>query len=382
MLYLHHARLLTDPQDIQDGAVLIDGQRIAAVGASTDLLCPPGAQALDASGLTLTPGFIDLQFNGAFGLDFTADPTTLWDVAARLPPHGVTSFLPTIITSPLETIATAQAVLRNPPADFHGATPLGLHIEGPFLNPSKRGAHNPAHLRPPNPAAVSAWSPGSGVRLVTLAPELPRAIEVIESLRARGVVVSAGHSMATYAEALAGLAAGVTYGTHLFNAMPALDHRAPGLAAALLVDPRAIVGLIPDGVHLHPAIVKLIWRAKGPAGVSVVTDAMAALGMPPGVYQLGDFNVTVDGTAARLGDGRLAGSILSLDQAVRNLIAFTGCSLGEALASVTTLPARVLGLTDRGQIAPGCVADLVLLTPDLNVVMTIVRGEVCYTARA
>jgi N-acetylglucosamine-6-phosphate deacetylase len=182
--------------------------------------------------------------------------------------------------------------------------------------------------------------------------------------------------MATFEEACAGLDAGITYGTHLFNAMPALDHRAPGLAGALLTDPRVTVGVIPDGVHLHPAVVKLIWQSKGPAGVNMVTDAMAALGMPPGQYNLGDFIVTVDGTSARLGDSRLAGSILSLDQALRNFIAFTGCSLSEALMTVTTTPARVLGLTDRGQIAPGFIADMVLLTPDLHIVKTFVGGQI------
>jgi N-acetylglucosamine-6-phosphate deacetylase len=255
---------------------------------------------------------------------------------------------------------------------------LGLHLEGPFLNPAKRGAHNLAHLRLPDVNAVAGWSPSNGVRLVTLAPELPGALDVVRVLREHGVAVSAGHSTATYEEARTGLEAGITYGTHLFNAMPPLEHRAPGLAAALLADPRAVAGLIPDGIHLHPAVVKLIWQSKGVAGVNIVTDAMGALGMPPGKYKLGDFEVTVDETSARLGDGRLAGSILSLDQAVRNFIAFTGCSLNEALETVTATPAKVLGLTERGQIAPGFVADMVLLTPDLRVVKTFANGKIGY----
>jgi N-acetylglucosamine-6-phosphate deacetylase len=331
---------------------------------------------VDAAGSILAPGLIDLQLNGAFGADFTADPQTIWDVAVRLPQYGVTSFLPTFVTSPLGTVTAAQATLGRSPSGFCGAAPLGLHLEGPFLNPRKRGAHNPAHLRQPNLSTVSDWSPQNHVRLVTLAPELPFALDLVKCLREQGVIVSAGHSMATFEEACAGLDAGITYGTHLFNAMPALDHRAPGLAGALLTDPRVTVGVIPDGVHLHPAVVKLIWQSKGPAGVNMVTDAMAALGMPPGQYNLGDFIVTVDGTSARLGDSRLAGSILSLDQALRNFIAFTGCSLSEALMTVTTTPARVLGLTDRGQIAPGFIADMVLLTPDLHIVKTFVGGQI------
>jgi N-acetylglucosamine-6-phosphate deacetylase len=319
---------------------------------------------------------MDLQINGAFGDDFTANPAAIWQVAECLPRFGVTSFLPTIITSPLETVAAAQtSLLGGPPPNFRGATPLGLHLEGPFLNPAKRGAHNPAHLRLPDTKLAADWSPERGVRLVTLAPELPGALEVIRILRERGVVVGAGHSMADYEQARAGLQAGVAYATHLFNAMPPLDHRAPGLAGALLTDPRVTAGIIADGLHLHPAMVKLIWQAKGAERVNVVTDAMAALGMPPGNYQLGDFEVTVDETSARLNDGRLAGSILSLDQALRNLIAFTGCSLSEALSTVTTVPALALGLADRGRIAPGFAADMVLLTPDLRVTATMVGGR-------
>ncbi len=163
--------------------------------------------------------------------------------------------------------------------------------------------------------------------------------------------------------------------------MPALGHRDPGLPGALLTDERTTVGLIADGIHTHPAIVKLVWQALGPARLNLVTDAMAALGMAPGVHLLGDFEVTVDGTSARLADSTLAGSILSLDQALRNLIAFTGCSLSEALATITTTPAKALGLaTERGRIAPGQIADLVLLSPDLHVQMTLVAGEVVYAA--
>ena len=188
--------------------------------------------------------------------------------------------------------------------------------------------------------------------------------------------------MANYEQARAGLHAGVTYGTHLFNAMPALDHRAPGLAAALLTNPQTIVGIIPDGIHLHPAIVKLIWHSKGPGQVNVVTDAMAALGNPPGRYQLGSFEVVVDETSARLNDGRLAGSILSLDQAVRNLIAFTQCSPREAIAAVTEVPARALQLGDRGVLRVGARADIVLLTPDLSVSATLVGGRLVWQAPA
>jgi N-acetylglucosamine-6-phosphate deacetylase len=381
-LYIHGATILAPGAAIPDGAVLVEGARIAAVGPAAAVRCPPGARRLDATGLQLAPGFLDLQINGAFGHDFTAAPEAIWEVGAGLPRYGVTTFLPTVITSPAATVAAAQAALAaGPPPGYAGAAPLGLHLEGPFLNPAKRGAHNPAHLRPPDMAFAANWAPGTGVRLVTLAPELPGALPLVAALVARGVIVSAGHSLATAEEARAGFAAGIRYGTHLFNAMPPLDHRAPGLAGALLAAPTLTVGLIADGIHLHPDTVALAWRAKGPARFNLVTDAMAALGRPPGRYPLGDDEVIVDGQSARLADGRLAGSLLSLDAALRNLIAFTGCDLAAALPAVTSVPAALLGLGPTyGRVAPGAAADLTLLTAELQVAATVARGAVVYAA--
>jgi len=376
-LIIHNATILTPEQTIERGAVCIERERIAWVGPADAVRPPEDAQTIDAAGRWLVPGFIELQLNGAFGDDFTADPTSIWRVADRLPRYGVTGFLPTIVTAPLEKIALArQVVVAGPPAGFRGAAALGLHIEGPFLNPHKKGAHNPAYLRPADPALVADWSPATGVRLVTLAPELPAGLETIRQLAAQGVVVSAGHSLATCAQAENAFAAGLRYGTHLFNAMPPLLHREPGLVGALLAAADRVVGLIADGIHVHPALIRIVWAAKGPAGLSLVSDAMAALGMAPGRYRLNDLEVIVSEKDARLADGTLAGSVLSLDQAVRNLIAFTGCRLAEALATVTTTPADLLGIAgERGRIRPGLIADLVLLDADLRVAATIVRGE-------
>lgn len=384
MLCIRHATIVTPTKHIDNGALLTDGTRIAAVGSVDEISYPHDAQIIEAAGLLLTPGFIDLQINGAFGCDFTADPSAIWHVASQLPRYGITSFLPTIITSPLETIAAAQEVLAGGTSTgTTGAIPLGLHIEGPFLNSQRKGAHNPAYLRPPDLAVASDWSPERGVQLVTLAPELPGALDVITALTKRGVAVSAGHSNSTYAEAQAGFDAGIRYGTHLFNAMPPLHHREPGLVGALFTDSRPTVGIIADGVHTHPSMVRLAWQTLGNTRLNLVTDAMAALAMPPGQHLLGDFDVVVDGNSARLADGTLAGSILSLDVALRNLIAFTGCSLAEALPTVTTVPAGLLGLSEqRGQLTPGFAADLVLLSPELDVVMTVVEGGVAYSKEA
>ncbi len=340
LLYIKPRAILSGGGMVEERAVLVEGEHIVAVGPAHDLPRPSEAAEMLVEDLLLAPGLIDLQINGAFGLDFTARPSAIWEVAAKLPQFGVTSFLPTIITSPLESVEAARQVInQGPPPGFEGAIPLGLHLEGPFLNPAKRGAHNPAHLRLPDPAVIANWSPEMGVRLVTLAPELPGALPIIRTLVERGVIVSAGHSMATLEEAKAGIDAGITYGTHLFNAMPPLDHREPGLAGALLANRHISVGIIVDGMHVHPYMVNLVWESKGPARVSLVTDAMAAMGMPPGNYLLGDMDVIVDANSARLQEGRLAGSLLSLDEAVRNLVAFTGCSPADAIETATRVPA-------------------------------------------
>jgi N-acetylglucosamine-6-phosphate deacetylase len=220
------------------------------------------------------------------------------------------------------------------------------------------------------------------VTLVTLAPELPGALEVVAALRARGVVVAAGHTDATAAQLHAARAAGVGYVTHLYNAMAPFHHREPGTVGATLADPALVAGLIVDGIHVHPDAVAGAWRAKGPGGIDLVTDAIAALGRPPGRLRIGASEAIVasDGSA-RLTDGTLAGSTFSLDRALRNLVAFTGCTAVEAIATVTTTPAAVLGLTTKGTIRAGADGDVVLLTDELEVVATVIAGRVVFDRR-
>jgi N-acetylglucosamine-6-phosphate deacetylase len=380
MLYIDQVKIYAPDRVIEGAAVWVDGQRITAVGQANQMSPPANTRYINGQGLTLVPGFIDLQLNGAFGHDFTHDPETIWPAATGLPRYGVTAFLPTIVTSPLETIALAQAVLAaGPPAGFIGSYPLGLHLEGPFLNPARKGAHNLDYMRRPDPEIAAGWSPQAAVRMVTLAPELSGAAAVIEKLKQQGVVVSAGHSLAGEEEMKEAVTAGLSYATHLFNAMPAIHHRQPGLVAAALADHRVVIGLIPDGIHVHPLLVDLVWRLTGPGRLNLVTDAMAALGMPPGRYRLAGFEAVVNETQAALPDGTLAGSILPLDQALRNLMAFTSCTLAEALPTVTTTPAALLGLEGTiGKITPGCLADMVLITADCEVAVTIARGKIVY----
>ena len=382
MIYFHNATLYTPSGMLDHGAMIVSGETITALGPEHDLSCPPNTSRFDANGQYLVPGFIDLQINGAFGMDFTFDPESIWQVGEQIIRFGVTSFLPTIISSPPETTRIAQSVIqKGPPANYHGARVIGLHLEGPYLNPEKHGAHNPDYLCLPEPEIYGHWSPATSVRLVTLAPELSGALTAVHTLIKHGVVVSAGHSQASLSQSQAGIEAGIRYGTHLFNAMPAFDHRQPGLVGALLTDQRLTSGIIVDGIHVHPATVNLAWKVLGESRTSLVTDAMAALGMPPGEYQLGGHKVFVDGSSAKLADGTLAGSLLSLDQAMRNLIKFTGCSLDEALAAITHVPARLLGLNSSlGNLLGGAKADLVLLSHDLRITAVWLNGHQIFSA--
>ncbi len=372
---LIRGRVLFPDGGLQDGEVVIDDGLIADVH-------PIGS----APPQIISPGWIDLQVNGAFGHDFTQNPEAMPEVARRLPRTGVTAFLPTIITSPLETYARAlNAVGALLPTGMiepgRAARILGQHIEGPYLAPQRRGAHNVEFLRTPvTPIQDGLLGPGASqaalVRLVTLAPELPNAIQAIRELAAEHLIVSLGHSNATYEEAIAGIDAGARYGTHLFNAMSPLGHREPGMVGALLADPRITVGIIPDGVHFHPSILPWLIRARRADHITLVTDAMAAAGLGAGEYALGDRRVVVDQTSARLENGTLAGSILTLDRGIRNLVEWRACSLETALLMATATPARLLGLDYMGRIAAGCVGDLVVLDQDLNVTQTIIGGQV------
>ncbi len=360
-------------------SIRIEGDGIVVVGPAAADRADGAARHFDGAGLIVAPGFIELQINGAAGHDLTTEPEAVWCVGSALGRYGVTAFVPTLVSPAWAIVDRAMAAfLAGPPPDYNGATPLGWHVEGPFLSPKRAGAHDPAALRPPALSAVEGWSPAAGIRIVTLAPELPGAIHVVRALVARGITVSAGHSAATYAEARAGFDAGIRSVTHLFNAMGPLDHREPGLAGAAIEDPAVIVGLIPDGIHVHPAVVSMVRAAVGAGRVAIVTDAIAALGMPPGSHRLADREVDVDETSARLADGVLAGSVLAMDQGIRNLAMFAGREIADALLAATAVPASLLGEPGRGALRVGNIADVTLVSADFEVVLTIAAGRVAY----
>jgi len=382
MKYLLDASLVTPGYSIQKACVTVDRNMIVDVSPCHQFRRAATQNVLDLDGLFLAPGFLDLQLNGGVGKHFTDDPTAIWEVGRFIPRYGVTSFLACLVSPSPEVLARAQDLVRTgPPQEYRGARLLGLHVEGPFLNPQKRGAHNPASLASPNPKTIEDWSAEAGIRLVTLAPELPGSLNIIGELVARGIVVAAGHSTATYEEALASFDRGIRYGTHLFNAMGSLHHRQPGLAGALLDDKRITVGIVADGIHVHPSLVRLTWSRIGGDRLNLVSDAMGALGMTSGEYRHYGLDIVVREGIAHLKDGTLAGSTLSLDVALRNLIKFTGCDVQEAIKTITTTPVSLLGLADRqGTVAVHKVADLVILNQDFTVSGTIVNGEVAYAS--
>ncbi len=293
-------------------------------------------------------GLVDLQVNGAAGVDLTAEPHRLWEVAAALPAYGVVAFVPTVITSDPAARERALATFRaGPPAGWAGAEPLGLHFEGPMIAPTRKGAHPEHWLRAPSLDLVDGWSRETGVVMVTIAPELPGALDVIARLAAEGVVVSVGHTEATAAQVGAAVDAGARMVTHLGNTMPPMLPREPGPVGAALGGSDLVAGVIVDGHHLDPLFVRTAWRALGQDRFVCVSDTTAALGLPDGPTRLGDQDVVVAAGTVRLADGTLAGSASSLLDCLRTLVAQTGCTVEEAVATATTTPLALLGLPPR-----------------------------------
>ena len=323
-----------------------------------------GVGVVDGYGLSVEPGFVDLQVNGGFGHHLTTDPERIWEVGAGLTAHGVTAFLPTLISASTEEARAADGVLAaGPPDGWAGAVPLGLHLEGPALSPVFRGAHVEDRLVEPTAAVTGAWRQLSSLRLVTLAPELPGATAAIERLRSAGVVVSIGHTGAGSREVAAAVDAGASMATHLFNAMAPFHHRDPGVVGAVLNDDRLAVGLIADGRHVAPEALALVWRIAGSHRVVLTGDVVASLG--------------VGSVAARTPAGRLAGGTTPFHQVRATFLAAVRRTAGVP-AVTSTNACRLLGDFGRGTLDPGAPADLVLLDGQGTPAVTLVGGRVVH----
>ena len=372
---LRSERIVT-PLGTIAGHVSIREGRIDAVG--------PGSrdQALDLGDRWLVPGYIDTHVHGGGGAQFnTADPDEVAAVARFHAAHGTTALLATIVPAPARELAAALgAIARCVPATRPGgAAVLGAHLEGPFLNPGLAGALDPGDFLEPDERVLGRLlaAGGESVRMMTLAPELPGALELVPRLAGAGVIVSIGHSDASYAQAHAAAAAGARSATHLFNAMPPFHHREPGVLGATLDLPELNCELICDGIHVAPAAVRLAYRAKGQSGVRLITDATAAAGMPPGEYRLGAASfVVAEGAAPGAANGTIAGSTLTMDDAVRNAVRFLELPVEQVVALASANPARLLGLDARkGAIAAGFDADLTVLNDELHACATMVAGR-------
>lgn len=371
---------LVDAAGEWPGPLLIEAGRIAAVGGG-----PYEAPSIDLGGAIVAPGFVDVHTHGGGGYSLhTEDPAEIRAYAAWAPRTGVTSFLAGIVGVPgglpEPQLRAAVAAMREPGS---GAEPAGIHLEGPYISPARRGAHATEWLRIPDPAETERLLElaGGALRIVTVAPELPGAEEMIRRLAAAGVTASVGHTDATYAQTRDAIPLGISHATHCFNAMRPLHHREPGPLGAIVEDERVSGELIADGVHVHPAALRVLIRALGPDRTIVVTDALSCAGLRDAVFSFGGQPARVVDGVAKLADGTLTGSVLTMDQALRNLVELLGLPLPEALAALTANPARAAGLDGRkGWLRPGYDADLVLLDADLRLQATLCRGALAYAA--
>jgi N-acetylglucosamine-6-phosphate deacetylase len=363
-----------------DPWLLIEDGTIHSFGTRGDGL-PQHQEHHDLSGALLTPAMLDIHVHGAANHDVmegTAEGVS--HVSRFLASRGVGAFLPTTVTAKVDDILSALeglAGLIENPGSVEGATPLGVHLEGPFLSHAKRGVHPPALLQPPSIELFDRfWQAARGhIRLMTVAPELPNALDLIKHATSLGVRISLGHSDATAAETREGITAGGVSATHTYNAMRGLDHREPGMLGEVLDDDSLYAEIIADGIHVDPITVRIYWRSKGSARAILITDGMSATGMPNGRYRLGTFEVDVADGRATHGDV-LAGSVLTMDRAVHNFAAFTGAPLATVARLATTNPAALSGFGGTyGSIAPGRRADVIAFSPEGQLVATCIAGR-------
>jgi N-acetylglucosamine-6-phosphate deacetylase len=383
-IVIHAGRAFTPFEEISDAVIVIQGSKISAVGQRGKVDMPRGAREINVGGRTVVPGFVDVHIHGAGGHDvMEGTREALEIIAATVAGHGTTSLVATTVTaSEKETrdsvagiahfiLNASQYATRELSAEI-----LGIHFEGPFISTARRGVHPAKWIVPPSRELLARLleEARGTAQILTLAPELPGALDLISAARQGGLVVSLGHTDATYEQAQAAIEAGASHAAHVFNAMRPFSHRGTGVIGAVLTSPKVSAELIADGVHVDDAAMRMLVELKTPERVILVSDGISATGMPDGKYQLGMFEVKVSGGVARNAEDKLAGSTLTLDRALRNMVAL-GVPLASALRMVTANPARQIGLgTRKGVLAPGADADLVFLDDKLEVSGVMTRG--------
>jgi N-acetylglucosamine-6-phosphate deacetylase len=375
-------QLYTPSTRFAPGRVIIENGIVEEVGHPNTVAIPPKAEVIDATQFIVTPGFIDPHIHGCGGADvMEGSYQALNAVSHIVARHGTTSFLPTTVSSQPEvmskTVERIGALLSRP---FDGARPLGIHLEGPFISAAMKGTHRSWNILSPDRFIFEDWIKLSrnSIRLLTLAPELEGANNLIAAAREAGVIVAMGHSDASFEEASAAVSQGVCYAVHTFNAMRRFNHRDPGILGSVLTDDRVFAEIIADGIHVSPAALRLFSRSKGKSHILLVTDAISATDMPDGEYVLGADTIEVTNGVCRDRDGRLAGSTLSQEVALRNFIEWTSTTFEDALHALTLNPAKALHLDRKGALVPGADADLAVLDEQCRVMKTFVGGKLVF----
>lgn len=383
MTIIHAARAFTPLEEISDAAVVFEDGRIVSVGPRAGVVVPPGAKEISARDTTIVPGFVDVHVHGAGGHDvMSSTEEALRTIAGTVARRGTTSLVATTVTAPPdETRRCLEGISRFilSPANRSGdvsAEIIGIHLEGPFISPTRRGVHPAGAIANPSVTLLDRYLEAAAgtVKILTLAPEMPGALDLVERGYAKGLVVALGHTDATYEQAHTAIFRGARHAVHVFNAMRPFSHRETGVLGAVLTDPSVTAEVIADGVHVDDPAIRLLLAAKGTDLVLLVSDGTAATGMRDGSYRLGTFDMTVSDGICRNREGKLAGSTLTLDRAVQHMVRL-GVPVIEAIRMATYNPARRVGMeTHKGMLAAGADADLVLLTPELKIANVFARG--------
>jgi N-acetylglucosamine-6-phosphate deacetylase len=385
MMVIQAGRAFTPQEEIADAAIVIEDGKIARIGRRDEIQVPAGAKEILARDMTVIPGFVDIHVHGAGGHDvMSSTEEALSTVAKTVARHGTTSLVATTVTAPPdETRRCLEDIARYIASPANIATPTvptaeiaGIHLEGPFISATRRGVHPAGAIAKPSIALLDRYLEAAGgtARILTLAPEIPGALELVEHAYARGVVVALGHTDATYEQAHTAIFRGARHAVHVFNAMRPFSHRETGVIGAVLTDDSVTAEIIADGVHVDDPAIRLLLAAKGPELVILVSDGTAATGMRDGSYRLGTFDVTVSGGVCRNREGKLAGSTLTLDRALQHMVRL-GVPLIEAVRMATLNPAQRVGMAERkGVLAAGADADMIFLTPELKVANVYTRG--------